>query len=150
MRPKTEHHGFSRGYGGDAEQINTTIMNGRMGIMLGWESALGREGVFNVSEYVLSLSNRKVNMNAATAGKSRFKQMCASCHGVDGKGIQLLGAPNLTDNVRLYGGSQRTVMQTIAAGRQRQMPAHKEFLGEDKVHLLAAYVYGLSVENLTR
>jgi len=90
---KTEHHGSSRGYGGDAEQINTTIMNGRMGIMSGWKGALDREGVFNVSEYVLSLNNRKVNVNAATAGKSRFKQMCASCRGVDGKGNTALGAP---------------------------------------------------------
>ncbi|GMR19895.1 MAG: cytochrome-c oxidase, cbb3-type subunit III [Gammaproteobacteria bacterium] len=137
-------------YGGDAEQIKTTIMNGRNGMMPGWEGVLGREGVFNVSEYVLSLSNRRVNVKAATAGESRFKQMCASCHGMDGKGNTALGAPNLTDNVWLYGGSQKTVMQTIAAGRQGQMPAHRAFLGEDKVHLLAAYVYSLSAENLTR
>jgi len=135
-------------YGGGPEQIKTSIMHGRNGVMPPWEAALGRDGVFNVSEYVLSLSGRKVNINAAQAGKEKFKQLCVSCHGVDGKGDQKQGAPNLTDNIWLHGGSQKTIMETIAGGRQGRMPAHKEFLGEAKVHLLAAYIYSLSAANL--
>ena len=69
---------------------------------------------------------------------------CAGCHGPDGKGMQALGAPNLTDSVWLHGSSETTVSETIAKGRSNKMPAHNEFLGEAKSHLLAAYVFGLS------
>lgn len=131
-------------YGGQPEQIKTTIMAGRLGVMPAWGAALGADGVLNVSEYVLSLSGRKVNADAAAAGKEKFLQICAACHGADGKGNQALGAANLTDNVWLYGGSQQAVMKTIREGRNGRMPAHGDFLGEAKVHLLAAYVYSLS------
>ena len=131
-------------YGGQPEQIKTTIMAGRLGVMPAWGAMLGVDGVLNVSEYVLSLSGRKVNADAAAAGKEKFQQICAACHGADGKGNQALGAPNLTDNVWLYGGSQQAVIKTITEGRNGRMPAHGEFLGEAKVHLLAAYVYSLS------
>ena len=135
-------------YGNDPEQIKQSIMKGRRGAMPGWEAALGAKGVHEVAEYVLSLSGRKVNISAAEAGEKRFKQLCVSCHGADGKGNTALGAPNLTDNIWLYGGSQKTVMESIAKGRQGNMPAHEAFLGADKVHLLAAYVFSLSAENL--
>ena len=72
---------------------------------------------------------------------------CAACHGAEGKGNQALGAPNLTDNVWLYGGSLATVTETISKGRQGQMPAHKDLLGEPRVHVLAAYVYAQSQES---
>lgn len=132
-------------WGGDPETIKTTIMEGRSGTMPAWGAALGREGVFNVGEYVLSLSGKRViNANAAAAGKEKFDQMCVACHGADGRGNPALGAPNLTDNVWLYGDSQRVVMETIESGRNGRMPAHKDFLGEAKAHVLAAYVYSLS------
>jgi len=131
-------------YGGEPDAIKASIQNGRSGVMPPHAAMLGPEGVFNVSEYVLSLSGRKVNTDAAQAGKQKFDTVCAACHGRDGKGNKLLGAPNLTDNVWLYGGSQAAVMKTISEGRQGKMPAHGEFLGEAKVHLLAAYVYSLS------
>jgi cytochrome c oxidase cbb3-type subunit 3 len=72
--------------------------------------------------------------------------MCAACHGPEGKGNPQIGAPNLTDRIWLHGGSEKKVIETITMGRQSQMPAHKDLLGEAKGHLLAAYVYGLSVE----
>lgn len=132
-------------WGGEPEQIKTTILKGRSGVMPSWEAALGgEEGVFNVAEYVLSLSDRRHNENAAAKGKEKFQQLCVGCHGADGTGNQSLGAPNLTDRIWLYGGSQKTVMESIAKGRQGRMPAHEEFLGVEKVHLLAAYVYSLS------
>jgi cytochrome c oxidase cbb3-type subunit 3 len=63
---------------------------------------------------------------------------------MDGKGNQILGAPNLTDKTWLYGASLGSIKQTIAGGRNGMMPAHEELLGSDKVHLLTAYVYSLS------
>ncbi len=134
-------------YGGSPEAIKTTIMNGRNGNMPGWKAALGQAGVLNVSEYILSLSGSKADPNVAAAGKEKFMQLCASCHGKNAKGNPLFGAPNLTDSIWLHGGTQEAVMQTIAEGRKGRMPAHKDFLGEGKSHLLAAYVYGLSQEN---
>ena len=131
-------------YGGEPETIKASIMNGRQGVMPAWGAALGGEGVFQVSEYVLSLSGRRVNEEAALAGKEKFKQLCVACHGADGRGNHQLGAPNLTDDIWLYGGSQKSVMETIEKGRSGRMPAHNEFLGEAKSHLLAAYVYSLS------
>jgi cytochrome c oxidase cbb3-type subunit 3 len=131
-------------YGGEPETVKASIMNGRSGAMPAWGAMLGTEGVLNVSEYVMSLSGRTVNADAAAAGKEKFQQICAACHGADGKGNKALGAPNLTDNIWLYGGSQAAIIKTITDGRNGRMPAHGEFLGEAKVHLLAAYVYSLS------
>ena len=131
-------------HGGKPEQIEKTILDGRAAVMPPWGSALGREGVFNVAEYVLSLNGRRVNEEAARAGAATFQKICASCHGPDGKGNEALGAPDLTNDSWLYGGSQQTVIKSIAEGRQGRMPAFKDFLGEAKVHLLAAYVYSFS------
>ena len=134
-------------YGGQPEQIKTSILDGRVGAMPGWEAALGGEkGVFEVTEYVLSLSGRTHNAQAAAEGQTKFQQLCVGCHGAEGKGNQALGAPDLTNRTWTYGGSQKTVMESIAKGRQGRMPPHRDFLGEDKVHLLAAYVYSLAAE----
>ncbi|MFA7386201.1 MAG: cytochrome-c oxidase, cbb3-type subunit III [Thiohalobacteraceae bacterium] len=131
-------------YGGEPETIKASILDGRQGVMPGWKDALGTTGVEEVTAYVVQLSGREADAAAATAGKARFDAMCVACHGADGTGNKALGAPDLTDNVWLYGGSPGVIQQTIASGRNGVMPAHREFLGEDKVHLLAAYIYSLS------
>lgn len=99
---------------------------------------------FEVAEYVRSLSGREGNSVVISKGKEIFATNCAVCHGADAKGNILFGAPNLTDNIWVYGGSQNRVIESISKGRNGQMPPHKEFLGEAKVHLLAAYVYSMS------
>jgi len=134
-------------YGDTPEAIRASITNGRNGMMPPWEAVLGKEGTFNVSSYVLSLSGRQANENAVRMGKQKFSQLCIGCHGVDGKGNQALGAPNLTDKVWLYGGSQRSVMRSISKGRTGRMPMHKDFLSEAKIHLLTAYVFSLSADD---
>ena len=132
-------------YGGEPETIKASIMNGRSGVMPPMEAAVGGpEGVKNVMHYVLSLGGRTHDSLRAAFGKEKFV-ICAACHGPDGKGNKAIGAPNLTDDIWLYGGSEEATMQTITNGRKGQMPAHKDFLGEAKVHLLAAYVYSLSL-----
>ena len=132
-------------YGGTSQAIETSILGGRSGVMPAWKDALGGDqGVQNVAQYVLSLSGRQVDEEAAAEGKARFMAICVSCHMPDGTGNQALGAPDLTDDAWLYGSSPGAVEASIANGRQGKMPAHREFLGEDKVHVLAAYVYSLS------
>ncbi len=130
-------------YGGTGAKIKETLINGRRGAMPGWLASFGEQGVDEVVAYTLSLSGREVDQNLANAGKTRF-MACAACHGMDGKGNQMIGAPNLTDNIWLYGGSERAVTETLYYGRNGVMPAFKETLGEDKVHVVASYVYSLS------
>ncbi len=131
-------------YGGEPDVVKTTIMKGRHGQMPPMGAAVGGEKeIENVAHYVLSLSNSTHDPIKAAFGKEKFGA-CAACHGADGKGNQAVGAPNLTDKTWLYGGSVATISETIRNGRNNQMPAFEEFLGEGKVHLLAAYVWGLS------
>lgn len=133
-------------YGGEPDTIKTTIMNGRNGVMPPMAAALGSDkDVENVAHYVLSMSKSAHDPIKAAFGKDKFAA-CAACHGADGRGNQALGAPNLSDKTWLYGGSAETVMETIRKGRNNTMPAFADFLGEAKVHLLAAYVWGLSNE----
>jgi cytochrome c oxidase cbb3-type subunit 3 len=101
--------------------------------------------VDNLTAHVMSLSGRDADAAKAEAGKEAFMTAgCIGCHGMEGTGNQMLGAPNLTDNTWLYGGSPGVIKQTLTKGRAGVMPAHKELLGEEKVHLLTAYVYSLS------
>jgi cytochrome c oxidase cbb3-type subunit 3 len=138
-------------YGGSPEMIKATLIHGRKANgMIAWSAALGGEqGVKEVTAYVLSLSGREVDTKAAEVGKVKFA-MCAACHGSEGKGSDAmglaLGAPNLTDNIWLYGGSQRAVEMSIANGRAGVMPAWDKILGEQKIHVISAYVYSLSQE----
>ena len=131
-------------HGGDPETIKTTIMNGRHGMMPPMGAAIGGEkDIENVAHYVLSLSDSAHDPIKAAFGKEKFGA-CAACHGADGKGNQAIGSANLTDKIWLYGGSAETIMETIRKGRDNTMPAFKDFLGEAKVHVLAAYVWSLS------
>jgi cytochrome c oxidase cbb3-type subunit 3 len=136
-------------YGGEPDVIKASITNGRNGIMPPFGPALGGEGVKNVAHYVRSLSGQPVNGLLAQLGKPLFLQNCAACHGMDGKGNPQVGAPNLTDPIWLYGGSEATVTETITKGRGQastvtRMPAHKDLLDDGKIQLLTAYVWGLS------
>lgn len=137
-------------YGGTPETIKASLMHGRVGAMPAWEASLGEQGVQEMTEYVLKLAGRKVNDKLAEAGKAKFV-MCAACHGQDGRGSVAhglaFGAPNLTDNIWLYGGSRRAVEESIRSGRNGVMPAWKDILGADKVHVISAYIYRKSHPN---
>src|SRR5574340_1048040 len=134
-------------YGGEPAQIETTILQGRNGVMPRFGPTLGAEPVKDVAHYVRSLSDLSADSIRVARGRALFAQNCAACHGADARGNQAIGAPNLTDRVWLYGSSEPTIIETVSKGRNNQMPAHKEFLGEAKVHLLAAYVYQLGTRD---
>ena len=130
-------------YGGAPEQIKETIAEGRMGIMVPHEQ-LGADTIKDLANYVRSLSGLPNDGVRAARGQEAFVSAgCVGCHGEDGTGMQAIGSPNLTDKVWLYGSSEATIIETITYGRQNKMPAWKEFLGDAKVHLLAAYVLSL-------
>lgn len=131
-------------YGGDTQSIKTSIVQGRSGMMPAFGQSLGQEKVHAVAAYLLKLNGRETENHLAEIGEQTFKNTCAACHGIDAKGNQMFGAPNLTDNVWLYGGSVAAIKETISKGRQGKMPAHKALLSDDKIHVIAAYVYSLS------
>lgn len=130
-------------FGGEPENIKVSIMKGRKAFMPAWETVLSENDIFDVTSYVEQLSGRIVDSLHASKGKEVFNINCAACHGLEGKGNSMMGAPNLTDDIWLYGGSQKKIIESILHGRNGIMPAHGEFLGEAKVHILSAYIYSL-------
>lgn len=131
-------------YGGEPENIKTTLINGRNGMMPPMAAAVGNEeDVLNVANYVLSLSNGQHDAARAELGKEKF-MACAACHGPDGKGNQMLGAPNLTDGIWLHGAGEKNIVAMINNGKMNQMPAQADKLSEVQIHVLTAYVWSLS------
>lgn len=130
-------------YGNAPETLLATIGAGRMGVMPGWQAALGDSGVEEVVAYVQSLSGTAARPELVQAGATRFATFCVACHGADARGNQVLAAPNLADTIWLYGGDADTLRVSIGQGRQGQMPAHEALLGTDRVRLMAAYVLSL-------
>ncbi|AAN55395.1 cytochrome-c oxidase, cbb3-type subunit III [Shewanella oneidensis MR-1] len=132
-------------YGGDLATIKTTIMGGRHGMMPPKGGLpIDDSEIAGLAEYVVKLSGREHDEKLAAQGQGSFMKGCFACHGMDAKGNKLMGAPNLTDDVWVYGGSRGVIEETIKHGRTGVMPAWKDVLGEEKVHVIAAYVYSLS------
>ncbi|OEC40139.1 cytochrome c oxidase, cbb3-type subunit III [Pseudomonas sp. 1D4] len=141
-------------WGGEPETIKATILGGRHGVMPAWGEVIGEQGVRDVAAFVRkTLDGRDLPKDANANpenGKAIFAANCVACHGPEGKGMPAMGAPNLTHpNAFIYGSSFAQLQQTIRYGRQGMMPAQEEHLGNDKVHLLAAYVYSLSHKGAT-
>jgi cytochrome c oxidase cbb3-type subunit 3 len=128
-------------YGGDTDTILASILDGRAGVMPGWDGVLGRDGVDEVASYVLSLSGVKAPPDWVAAGKTRFATLCIGCHGVEGRGNHALGAPDLTDNRWLYGNDFTSVARSIRHGRSGVMPPWRHRLTEDQARLIAAWLY---------
>jgi cytochrome c oxidase cbb3-type subunit 3 len=130
-------------FGGTPADIEASISGGREGEMPPMGDAVGGEqGAKEVANYVLSLGGKPHDMALAAAGKEKFA-VCAGCHGADGKGNDAAGFPNLTDDAWEYGGSEEDIVRTILKGRTGGMPSEHQALGEAKIHLLTAYVWGL-------
>jgi cytochrome c oxidase cbb3-type subunit III len=141
-------------WGGSLDQIAQTIQFGaRSGHAKTHESqmlAFGRDGVLKkdeivtVANHVRSLSGLSTapGYNVA-AGKKIFAENCVSCHGDDAKGNPELGAPNLTDQIWLYGSDEATIVETITNGRAGVMPAWVGRLDPVTVKALTVYVHSL-------
>ena len=131
-------------WGNTEQDLVTTITNGRTAVMPVLAPALGGDaGVDNMVKYVKSLSGGEADAGAMSA-QPMFVALCSACHNVDGTGNKIFGAPNLTDDTWLYGGSDATIRETITQGRGGIMPAHGELLGANRTKILAAYVSSLS------
>lgn len=127
-------------YGGEPENIEYAILNGRAGIMPALGPAMGDD----LDAMIAHVQSMADGIDTGSAIHQKFVTFCGACHGADGTGNQMLGGPNLTDDIWLYGSSDAAIRQSILEGRNGVMPAHRNLIGEDRARILAAYVYSLS------
>lgn len=132
-------------YGGTPNEIKMTITNGRKGKMPPYAAVLGSDqDVESTALYVLSLSNSNISSDLTDKGRVKFSMICSACHGLNAKGNKYIGAPDLTDPQWIYGGSFDHVRETIKFGRNGVMPAHKDVLSKEQIHILTAYIFSLN------
>jgi cytochrome c oxidase cbb3-type subunit 3 len=140
-------------WGGTIDDIHKTVLFGirsdhadtRVSDMprFGLDQALDRNQINDAAEYVLSLSGKGEDKEAALRGAQIFADNCAACHGETGTGNQELGAPNLSDAIWLYGSRKEDVVRTIETGRGGKMPAWNGRLDDLTIKALAVYVQSL-------
>lgn len=141
-------------WGGTLDQINETIHVGirstdnedtRENQMpaFGKDEILESADIANVVQYVLSFTGRATDQNAAKAGAQVFADNCAACHGENAKGSHDLGAPNLTDNIWLYGGDEKSITNTVTNAHAGVMPAWGSKLDDETIKMLTVYVHSL-------
>lgn len=131
-------------YGGHAETVLTTIENGRNGQMPAFFGALPPEKLAALLDFLPYWADPDLDAVKRTAGLEAFSGTCAACHGADGKGNVAMGAPNLTDEVWLWGGRKEQIRETILYGRKNHMPAHKTLITADEARVVAGYVLSLA------
>ena len=131
-------------WGGTPAQIETTIEHGRIGVMPAFGAPLSDDQRNLLADYVQHLAGREIDSERVTQGQQLFTTYCAACHGPTGDGNPVLGAPRLSNEIWLHGAGRSVIYDVITNGRMGQMPAQEPVLGDDRVHVLAAYVYSLS------
>ena len=132
-------------WGGSPDDILSTVRNGRQAVMPPFGDVVGgAKGAGEVAVYVQSLSGQRVDAAMAAAGKPKFEMVCSACHGMEGKGNPLLGAPNLSDEVWLYGSDFGTIRDAVLEGHNGTMPAHEPIIGETRARVVAAWVWSQS------
>jgi len=134
-------------HGGTQEAILETITHGRVGTMPPMAAAIGAPAdVSDVANYVLSLSNSPHDATASARGAAKFV-VCAACHGPDAKGNVAIGSANLTDDIWLHGRGPAAIVAMIEHGKTNVMPAQEHRLTTAQIHVVGAFVWGLSNGN---
>lgn len=127
-------------YGGSPDQIEASIVHGRAGVMPAFNGQLSAEQL----DALITLLEDWPDDASDSAGYALFQTRCAACHGTGGLGNTAIGAPNLADDVWLWGGDREAIRYSILFGRQNNMPAHDALISDDEIRLVTAWVYGLS------
>ena len=131
-------------WGKGFDKVKTALQNGRQAAMPGWAAALGDQGVDDVTQHVLKLAGSEHDPEAAARGAGQYAMFCVACHGPEGSGNPILGAPNLANDIWLYGGNADAIAFTLRHGRNGNMPSFARVLDPDRIHILAGYVTSLS------
>jgi cytochrome c oxidase cbb3-type subunit 3 len=124
-------------WGGTQEQIEQTIRRGRKASMISWQAILGEDDITQLADYALTLGDNQSEQHPA---HDQYVQYCSACHGVDGTGNVMLGAPSLADDVWLYGDTPTDVQTSISQGRNGIMPAFEGRLDDAQIRLLVAWL----------
>ena len=115
--------------------------------MPAWGQAIG-EGVKNVAAFVRNELAGLPLPEGTDADLGKGKEVYAQTCALPRPGWRRHGRAGRAEPAAcsgwIYGSSLGQLQQTIRHGRNGQMPAQQQYLGNDKVHLLAAYVYSLS------
>lgn len=101
----------------------------------------------DVTEFVRLLAGNAIDRGAAARGATLYggKAGCYDCHGADGRGDPAIGAPNLTDDVWLYGdGSAPSIAASISYGRAGTCPAFVHRISPLDARAIAVYVATLA------
>ncbi len=140
-------------WGGSLEAIHQTITHGirnddpdsRQSAMprFGLDGLLTAAQIGDVADYVLSLSGTKGPAGAIGRGAKIFADNCAVCHGEKATGNPEVGAPNLTDQIWLYGGDRANVVDVITRARNGSMPSWGRRLDPVTIKMLTIYVHAL-------
>lgn len=100
-------------YGGDINEIEMSIANGRAGTMNAQANLLNTEEVDQLVQFVVNSSKGE----ATEAGKALYTAKgCFACHGADAKGIKMMGSANLTDRIWRFSGDEEQIRHTILHG----------------------------------
>ena len=139
-------------WGGSVEDIHLTIRHGirneedpdaRYSQMTAYEGILSDEEISQVVHYVRDISGQEADHALADPGATVYLDNCAACHSDDGTGDRFLGAPNLTDAIWLYGGSNEAIEYTVRNARFGVMPAWQSRLSESDIRAVSVYVHAL-------
>ena len=141
-------------WGGDLATIQQTLAHGirqpgddatRQSQMpaFGRDQLLKPEEIEDVVSWVRFVSRQEPAGASAKRGAALFANNCAACHGDNAKGNRAMGAPNLTDQIWLYGGDRTALSETITNAHGGIMPAWGKQLDAVTIKMLAAYVHSL-------
>ena len=103
--------------------------------------------IADITQFLMLVRGRATDPAGAERGRLMFKTSagCWDCHGPDGGGDNAVGAPNLLDDVWLYGdGSAASIAQSIAYGRAGRSPAFARSIRAVDARAIAVYVASLS------
>ena len=131
-------------YGGQPETVLASIEQGRNGQMPALNGAIDPQKLEALLAFLPHWSDPELPAGVREAGMQVFTSMCAGCHGVDGKGSLALGAPNLTDDVWLWGARREQIRDTILFGRKSHMPSHAPLITNAEARVAAAYLLSLA------
>ena len=134
-------------YGGSIETIEQTITMGRRGVMTAHGKILSQAEIDSLANAILE--------GKPTSDPNFTNKGCIACHGMDGKGMHVLGSANLTDGIYRFkpetGQTQLdSIKYTITHGvndatdpktREAIMPTFGDRLSKDDIKKLAVYVY---------
>ncbi|MBT3041429.1 MAG: cytochrome-c oxidase, cbb3-type subunit III [Candidatus Thiodiazotropha sp. (ex Codakia orbicularis)] len=134
-------------YGGTIENIQQTITMGRKGIMTAHGKILSDTEIDSLSK-AIEAGDPMSDPNFTQKG-------CIACHGMDGKGMAVLGSANLTDGIYRFAPAEGeslldSIKYTIKYGvndatepksREAVMPKFGERLSADDIKKLAVYVH---------